>query len=539
MKTKKLFAILVVLAAVFACKDEVMETDGNGNGNEPATEGKGWMALSIQTLNETHTYGLNNPDQEPGTADEIKVDSALIVFFDTNQKYLQTIGLAEPERGKPGQPGGIPGVPFQADSAACYMMLVINPPTTFKTDTWVKGTTTFSQVNDTVAADVKSVTTAGTGFMMTNSKGGLEPSESNGDLKKLTLHPTKFDAQVNPVEINVDRVVAKVRFYSEGVTKPADYSVADVQWFLNVTNKLYFPMSERVKTAYEVSSSKFSPYDKYKLGSYRIDPNYNNSSNAWLSPGYDNNYNYVTNASASVNWLNPCDSTSKPAAPQYCLENTQREEDNVFAYTTHILIKAKFLPKTYVDADGQSVTDQENSEDWMLINGAPHTYSTLLTFIKDELDYKYKQSDPTLVNAPKCELFSDYLTSIGVDPVVLPNKTDQPDTLVNKFKDLQQTVEAKADRASVFGSLVYYAGGFSYYKVALKHNDQKSTDNELGEFGVVRNSVYDVTVTKFNNPGYPTIPDPDPKEPDDPKETWISVSININPWTWYAQEVIL
>lgn len=42
----------------------------------------------------------------------------------------------------------------------------------------------------------------------------------------------------------------------------------------------------------------------------------------------------------------------------------------------------------------------------------------------------------------------------------------------------------------------------------IKHDDTSAVTNELGEFGVCRNSVYDINVKKFNNPGYPAIPDP-------------------------------
>ena len=35
--------------------------------------------------------------------------------------------------------------------------------------------------------------------------------------------------------------------------------------------------------------------------------------------------------------------------------------------------------------------------------------------------------------------------------------------------------------------------------------------------------------------GYPTIPDPDPAKPDE-AESWLSLEITVNPWTWYRQE---
>ena len=42
-----------------------------------------------------------------------------------------------------------------------------------------------------------------------------------------------------------------------------------------------------------------------------------------------------------------------------------------------------------------------------------------------------------------------------------------------------------------------------------------------------------------SNDDDPTIPDPDPDTPDENDETWLSIQINVNPWTWYSQEEIL
>lgn len=74
----------------------------------------------------------------------------------------------------------------------------------------------------------------------------------------------------------------------------------------------------------------------------------------------------------------------------------------------------------------------------------------------------------------------------------------------------------------------------------IKHdNDTDNTNNMYGEFGVVRNSVYDIAIKDIKTPGYPIIPEPDPEKPDEVDESYISVQIDINPWTWYRQEVDL
>ena len=58
----------------------------------------------------------------------------------------------------------------------------------------------------------------------------------------------------------------------------------------------------------------------------------------------------------------------------------------------------------------------------------------------------------------------------------------------------------------------------------IKHDDSPTIMNKLGEFGVVRNSVYDITVNKINNPGYPIIPDPDPSAPDEEEDRYLSIN---------------
>ncbi len=56
------------------------------------------------------------------------------------------------------------------------------------------------------------------------------------------------------------------------------------------------------------------------------------------------------------------------------------------------------------------------------------------------------------------------------------------------------------------------------------------------EFAVVRNNVYKLAVTNINRLGHPRISDnnPDPVDPDDPDEkgdVYLTVSVEVLPWT--------
>lgn len=78
--------------------------------------------------------------------------------------------------------------------------------------------------------------------------------------------------------------------------------------------------------------------------------------------------------------------------------------------------------------------------------------------------------------------------------------------------------------ATVAGYPVYYY----YYN---RHNDN-GDNNVMGamEFGVVRNNVYKLSVTKINQFGAPTDDGEDPDDPDEESDTYFQVSVEVLPW---------
>ncbi|WP_026207840.1 Mfa1 family fimbria major subunit [Butyricimonas synergistica] len=80
-------------------------------------------------------------------------------------------------------------------------------------------------------------------------------------------------------------------------------------------------------------------------------------------------------------------------------------------------------------------------------------------------------------------------------------------------------------------------GYYCYYYYWNRHNDN-GENGSMGpmEFGVVRNNVYKLAVTKIDRLGHPRISDndPDPIDPDDPDEksdVYLTVSVEVLPWT--------
>lgn len=558
---KKNFLMLALAAFAFAaCSNEEIVLGGENDGTDVIDPtGDAWVAISVKQVSKTLSRGLNNPDdQKDGTEAESKVADVKVVFFNgpnANSIVTKVVSLTPTEAGVPAQPAGGKSDAFQVPATSKTMLVIINSNSI--TTTITPGTSTFSDVNAIInAADLSTTVAKPNYFLMTNAKGDLEPSDDYGNTKELTLHKSAADAENSPQAIFVDRVVAKVRVYvaSDASTVANIYSPG---WVLNVTNKKYLPVSKRVKTWNETPAGDrgicISPFDIYKIGSYRIDPNFDATNigvwNESDKTAYTANYNYFpsTTKPTDITWNNlaTIGDTDDNVDVEYCLENTQEEVYNVHAYTTQVLLKANFAPKGLRTVTGGTINVAEN-QDWMIMDGSYYTYATLLDYIEEELKNKYLDvtgNYPTKIT----DTFNQYLTDLAdpsvptLLPVTIPATLEEADAetqasvLKGKFAALKSLVEGKG--AQNIGLVRYYAGGISYYKIMIKHDDSALELNKFGEFGVVRNSIYDIRINKFNNPGFPVIPDPDTDTKDEEEDMYLSIQININPWTWYVQEV--
>ncbi len=116
------------------------------------------------------------------------------------------------------------------------------------------------------------------------------------------------------------------------------------------------------------------------------------------------------------------------------------------------------------------------------------------------------------------------------------NKAGKPsDHLLQEFKKAATTngitlYQSSEDEKDGWG---YYC----YYFYWNRHNDN-GNNGVMGdmEFGVVRNNVYKLAVTNINRLGHPRLSDndPDPENPDNPDESgdvYISLSVEVMPWT--------
>ncbi|WP_288360857.1 Mfa1 family fimbria major subunit [uncultured Bacteroides sp.] len=538
---KKNFLVLALAAFTFAaCSNEDIVPGGEDNNDVVNLEGDAWVALSVQS---TKTRAINTPNQENGTPDESTITAVSAVFFTghTDASVVTRIVKFTDD--------DITNLPnrtsaFKVPKTSKAVLIIANPQNLNRT---IQENDTYGTVNKVVTLTTEAEVTTGVaksgGFVMTNAKGDLEPSDTDGSPKDLELFSTATAATSSPLTIRIDRVSAKVRVYvkadsGEELSDVATIDTDGTGWYLNVTNKKFYPASKRTKTA----MNTWTPYDQYGLGSYRKDPNFGTGTaiGAWSDSdpsAYAENYFYVSSATkdTDIAW-NKVNTTAK-----YCLENTQDEDFNKHAYTTQALLKVSYAPTTITNADDTKVT-LANGTDWFNMNGIFYTQASVLTYIEEELTNKYTHKAPAEYATDITDAYNEYIEALSLTPVTIPAAKDDAKTaeemaeeLKGKFEALAASIATASEGGKALKGVEYYSKGICYYKIMIKHDDSSTVMNKLGEFGVVRNSVYDITVNKINNPGYPSIPDPDPSAPDEEEDRYLSIKIEVNPWTWYSQ----
>lgn len=565
MKKRQFFALAFIATLFAACSnDDLSEVSKVDNAAVTTGQKDAWVYLNISTTNNDVTRNLNTPDNtENGTEAESKATEVMAIFFDghvddhgtnpsaTHPAIVTNVGTIA-LGGAPGQPSGTQGAAFEISKAAKSILIIINPSAEFKKVATTTGVS-FSVINAAITEEIGALTSPNN-FMMTNAKGALEPSNDKGVGIDLTTHATAAAAESAPLTIKVDRVAAKIRVYNDAGTGTAAMKIDEFNWVENSTNKKYFPVSQRIATWNENKANIAAgalgtfraPYDLYEIGSYRVDPNYAaaDNSNQFTTTDYTDEYYALTEAAniTAATWAGGAWRASAGSA--YCLENTQVAERNNHAWTTHVIVKAKVYPEqipsgptTVNSTDGPYGNENVIPTKGLIAFGSGiYNYDTYLNFVYEELVGYFMSPASSSYAIPFTNALNAFLGSAN-EVTITGTRGDTQVGAMATASGLKTAFTGKVDdqtAAGTVGLFKYYKASTSYYKIMIKHDNTDEALNELGEFGVVRNSVYDVRIGSIKNLGYPTIPGPS-EEKDEDDKAWLSVQIDINPWTWYSQ----
>lgn len=532
MKFKSILISMLAVAALASCSKEEAGTTTPDN---PDMKGrKAYLSVSIKLPKVAGTYA-GTPGSDHGTVDERLIKKVLVVGFDASNNKVGVYDLNAAEQGTIGSNGttAVHGDAFQVSDELAKIFVVINPTSTLATQ--ITTATTYTAMNQAITESVDLMTDAssgGTGFMMTsagvaNGDHGLKAvtpsiaaSESAGDITA-----AKTAAEGSPADVNVDRAMAKVTLSIGTTATPVVVENGTIMngaiaWALSATNKQYYPYAE-LAAGYTGQ------------GKYREDPNFVGSTMADLD--------WVENSSLTINtigsplitdWHLPA-VTGDPRS-FYALENTMEAATQTYGNTTKALIALRYTPTVT-----PAITPGDS---WFRVNGVIKTLAQL------DADYTAaKAASPQ--NTSLMAGYEAFLDAVlGTSRTI--GWTDEAKGSVVAIADLDAIANGgyKAAKATTH-MIEYFQKSVCFYSVDINH-DEDLPGFTLGRWGIVRNNSYTITVTKISKPGLPYTPDPTdpditdpenpaPTDPSDEQSAFISVSITVNPWTTWNQNVEL
>lgn len=588
MKMKRFNLIPLALTTLMlgACSSE----DGLnlGGGNSVAQGEKGYISFSLNLPTVKSTANRANDDFDDGAAAEYNVkDATLLLFSGANEGEATFAGaydLSTKMTGGTSDGDNITTTYKIAQEvtkpvgANVYAMVVINGKTsnvlTESGGTWsIKGqtlTASTTKYKDLAGAaynlsntDVANIASTADGgcFLMTNAplytKAGGVSNPTGGSVQTLTeinpnnIFTTEEEAKANPAaNVYVERAVAKVTVTGNTTGTQADGNIANYEikgWTLDVTNQSSY-LVRNVNGA-DWWGLKADGKDYRFVGAAAVaDGLYRTY---WgIDPNYSTGGTFTTQAGTTPTNLKTV------GANDYCLENTfnltQMKDDQ----TTRVIVAAALDLDGDGNADDFYVLDNDKSNTTLTLEGITNTVKaaylangTVVNLLKENLN------GGASIGAEYLDVTFDQKATTG--GYVTVTEITIKDASASKFKNgaIPEGLQAANNDAIIADvnaahKIAYYKGGVSYYPVMIKHfgddltpwsNGEVYGSNKadfLGRYGVLRNNWYSINVTGIKSIGDPEVPKVY-GTPDDPSESWISVTINILSWAKRSQSVDL
>lgn len=603
MKMKRLNLIPLALTTLMlgACSSE--DGLNLGSGSSVAQGEKGYISFSLNlpsvkgSANRVYEEEFANGDNF-----EYNVKDAVLLLFsganETNSTFAGAYDLGNIS-GTTSTDGSnitstykiVQEVNNPANTGNIYAMVVVNGKAsgvlteegTDDAKVWkIKGTqlgngTTYGTVaglnlsNDDVTSIAN--TDAGGCFLMTNAplytKAGGVTDPAGGSVQTLTeinpnnIFPTKDEALANPAaNVFVERAVAKVTVTGNTTGNNSGSNVASYSingWTLDITNNSSYLVRNTTNSsgwwglkADGVNNYRFVSDAAVADGLYRTywgeDPNYSNT-------------NVSANPSPFTRLVGTTPSSLKGlGANDYCLENTFDLANMKDNQTTRVIVAAALTLNGQSDPIDFYVVD--NNKDNVLVKQTDVEKTVKATYLANSdvkaildqyLEGQLDEDDLTVELDAKKVATGGYVTVTSVtvkDEAASQFKNSTIPDALKSSPDNNAQAKKIIDAVNAAHKIAFYKGGVSYYPVMIKHfgddltpwqsNEVYGNNNAdfLGRYGVLRNNWYTINVNGIKNIGAPEVPEVY-GTPDDPNESWISVSINVLSWAKRSQSVDL
>lgn len=591
MKFFKFYSLALAGALMLgACSS----SDDLKDGGATANEGKSYIAVNIKSVGTAGAgtradgdYPQGGGIYEDGTENEGAISKVRFFFFNSdgsayimknkNVNYLELLDASVSSAGDAGHLQTIEGkttamlvIEGETKTAPAYMVAVVNPQTLSKLEDKAYRE---SQLRDefTDKSFVK-ITTDGTGnkqyggFVMSNSVYAENGARVCASSVSGHVEANRDDATNNPVDIYVERVVAKATTTvntDEGWKKIT--SGDDEGKYKIKVGKINID-AEHEKDVYAVVQG-WGLADENGTAELekQIDVTSNNWTSAilgidpWTSPDYHRCFWSSSVPFTPKSGTNPIvnhkfsDFTTQfgttplytcPNTPTYEEYNTQKINEKPYDNTlTKVLVAAKLV---YYDGDNNSHPADICKYRGMQILGAKNV---LTQVAKDYSDYwTVDKNDPNkhILLAPEDLEYTrtdlagaDPLKSYEVRPVLKANVK-----VYKKKSDGSGSFEA-TDSNDELNALLAQSPvqvrkeGMTYYYTPIRHLAQNKT--EMGYYGVVRNHSYRITINTISGFGTPVYNPDEIIVPVIPKdtETFLAARINVLSWRVVTSNVDL
>lgn len=261
----------------------------------------------------------------------------------------------------------------------------------------------------------------------------------------------------------------------------------------------------------------------------------------------------------------------------YTQENTTSAAMSKNGYSTGALFKATYFPEKWVvtKMDGKGVepvdvdvyTDEEGTKvDYENITSTTKTSTDGGFYVYNNVIYKnceaifneavwgwqkeldgkadvtiYSYADFTAqkIESIKKANFKAHLLANGDDPFgyieylkgqcegaeadAMFASTDAIETYIDNYM--------KEQKGQTSNKINYYADFVCYYPYWIRHaNNEKTPNMGIMEFGIVRNNIYDMSVSEINTLGLSGIDKPEPNKDDENEEYYFNVRILVKNW---------
>ena len=415
------------------------------------------------------------------------------------------------------------------------IVAVLNPPAT------LTGSKSLSDLQ-TAIADYSSTTS----FVMSNSVYASEGTKVVATDIVGKVAQSQPDAEANPVDIYVERVLAKVRVTFSNADKENQYKVSE-DGEPAVYAKILGWAVTRTADKSNLLKDIDPAWDDMTLGF------------TWNDEPFHRSYWATTPATVTLEKKSQDEiiNDQKPATPEgatnisvprYCQENTKADEHTEVVVVAQ-LVNEEGNPNPIYKYFGE---EHDSEEDILTLiankyNNVYYTRTGGTSLPEGGTEYEYESfitPDNIHFEATTPETGGeDYEAIAQLDDDALDGVTiyiENPDYTGSNEKYIELTnAETTINEELAKNPAQIATEGYVYYYTPIKHLG--TTTGSTGEYGVVRNHIYDVTITDIKGYGTPIF-DPD-KDIDTThpsnEEVYIAARINVLSWRVVSSDVTL